>query len=47
MMVSIPLGTLDNRIIGKTGEAEVTVPVDLAHGLINYSLIKGPNAKPA
>jgi hypothetical protein len=40
MMVSIPLGTLDNRIIGKTGEAEVTVPVDLAHGLINYSLIK-------
>lgn len=39
-MVSILLGTLDNRIIGKTGEAEVTFPGDLAHSLINYSMIK-------
>jgi hypothetical protein len=39
-IVSIPPGTLDNRIIGKTREAEVTIPVDLAHGLINYSMRK-------
>jgi hypothetical protein len=40
-MVSIPLGTTDNRKIGKTGEAEMTLPADLASGLINYSMIKG------
>jgi hypothetical protein len=39
-MVSIRPGMLDNRIIGKTGEAEVTIPIDLAHSLINYSMMK-------
>ncbi len=39
-IVSVPLGATDNRVIGKTGEPEVTLPVDLVTGLINYALIK-------
>ena len=39
-MVSIPLGVSDNRNVGKTGEAEVSLPPDLATGLINYSMMK-------